>query len=80
MSGNLKLLVSHTARASTVSSDLSTRSTHSSRNSSSSLRQPNPIYAEIIAPTGFRVGEQKCIVLRKVRVNANYQKVLYLIL
>ncbi len=84
ISGNLKLLVSHPVRASTASSDFSSHSTHSSslfrqpnplipaagRGRGTSNGARTPIYAEIMTSTGFRVGEQKCIVLRKVCVCA----------
>lgn len=72
LSGNLKLLVSHPVKgvSSAAGSDRSSnRSTHSSSQLSSPHLQPqnqNPIYTEIMAATGFRVGEQKCIILRKV--------------
>ena len=32
----------------------------------SSVLSQGPIYDEIVAPSGFRVGELKCVVVRKV--------------
>ncbi len=67
VSGNLKLLISHAPYRVSTSSEISSRSTYSSSHASSSLFSHSaPIYAEIMAPTGFRIGEHKCIVLRKV--------------
>ena len=72
--GSLKLLLAQHRRNSACS-DLSNRSSRSSVKSAQSSHScgswgrpaPGPIYDEIIAPSGFRIGEAKCIVLRKVR-------------
>jgi len=66
ISGNLKLLVSHPVRNSATSSDVSSRSAFSYSSSSLTPSQLNPIYDEIVAPSGYKVGEAKCVVLRKV--------------
>ena len=58
VSGSLKLLISH--RQNKPMSGPSELSSHSGST------QPSPIYDEIIAPSGYRVGEPKCIIIRKV--------------
>ena len=69
--GTLKLLVSH-RRQSSNCSDLSLRSNVSS-SVASSLQQP--LYDEVIAPSGFRVGETKSVIVRKVRWCAEPEEV-----
>ena len=62
-SGPLKLLVSHHHR----SSNCSDLSLHSGSNLSSSLASSShPLYDEILAPSGYRIGETKSILIRKV--------------
>ena len=62
-SGPLKLLVSHHHR----SSNCSDLSLHSGSNLSSSLASSTqPLYDEILAPSGYRIGEPKSILIKKV--------------
>ena len=69
-SGPLKLLVSHHHR----SSNCSDLSLHSGSNLSSSLASSSqPLYDEILAPSGYRIGEPKSILIRKV----SYTKLLF---
>jgi len=56
--GSLKLLMAHYHQSSACS--------ESSRSNQSSVLSQGPIYDEIVAPSGFRVGELKCVVVRKV--------------